>query len=229
VTKTVALINYGVGNLTSVERGLRRAGLAPLVLDARQASVSASIADADGILIPGVGHFSATAAITDNWRAALTARVRAGVPILGICLGMQWLFEGSTEAPGTPGLALAQGLCQELNETGTHFAPRGFLPAEEMSPGLITVLKVPHLGWNRVLPVARASRLLAGVEPGAFAYFAHSFAAPVGPDTAATTAHGATFASVIERGNIFGAQFHPELSSDTGAALFRNFARVVNK
>ena len=215
--KTVALVDYGVGNLTSVLRGLRRAGLEPSIA----ASLTA-LGDADGILIPGVGHFSATVAITDEWRAALLARVGAGVPILGICLGMQWLFDGSTEAPGIPGLGLAQGLCQSLIEIGSQFT--------ELTPDLNSAgspVKVPHLGWNTLITTARPSRLLAGIEPGAFAYFAHSFAAPIGPDTVATTTHGAEFTSVIERDNILGTQFHPELSGETGATIFANFAKAV--
>jgi glutamine amidotransferase len=199
---TVVLIDYGAGNLTSVMRGLRRAGLDPSI-----AASPTALGDASGIVVPGVGHFSATASIDDAWREALLARVRAGVPLLGICLGMQWLFEGSTEAPGVSGLGLAPGLCDALDDLS---------------------VKVPHLGWNR-LASAGASQLLAGVEPDAYAYFAHSYAAPVGPDTVATTTHGATFASVIERDNIFGAQFHPELSSDTGAVIFANFARSVTR
>jgi len=232
MSATVALVDYGAGNLTSVMRGLRRAGIDPVI-----ATSPAALADAAGIVVPGVGHFSATASIDDEWRKALLSRVAAGVPLLGICLGMQWLFEGSTESPGLPGLALARGLCQSMNEIGTQFA--------ELSPDLIA-FKVPHLGWNRLKPpwgcieigtqfgelspdLNSDSRLLAGVEPGAFAYFAHSFAAPVGPETVATTTHGATFASVIERDNVFGTQFHPELSSETGAAIFANFARVVRR
>lgn len=225
--KTIAVVDYGVGNLTSVLRGLRRAGLAPVIAD----SLS-SLTNADGILIPGVGHFSATTAITDDWRAALLARVRAGVPLLGICLGMQYLFDSSAEAPDIPGLGLAQGSCQALIEIGSQFNEltpdlNSTVTAGETTPDVITVLKVPHLGWNKLIPSARPSRLLAGIETGAFAYFAHSFAAPIGPDTVATTAHGAEFTSVVERDNIFGAQFHPELSAETGAAIFANFAKAV--
>lgn len=227
---TVAIIDYGAGNLTSVMRGLRRAGLDPAV-----ATSPSALADAAGIIVPGVGHFSATRAITDEWRAALTARVNAGVPLLGICLGMQWLFEGSTEAPGLPGLALARGSCQALDDPkldiGSRFGPSSWGKDPETTPDVVTDLKVkvPHLGWNTLRPVARPSRLLAGIAPGAFAYFAHSFAAPVGPETVATTLHGAVFASAIERDNVFGVQFHPELSAETGAAVFANFAKVVTR
>ena len=199
--RTIALVDYGAGNLTSVMRGLCRAGLEPAI-----ASSPAALDDARGIVIPGVGHFAATTSIRDDWREALLARIGAGVPLLGICLGMQWLFEGSTEAPHVPGLGVVRGLCRALDDSA---------------------VKVPHLGWNRLVPAARPSQLLHGIEPGAFAYFAHSFAAPVGPDTVATTTHGSAFASVIDRDNIFGAQFHPELSAGTGAALLVNFARLV--
>jgi glutamine amidotransferase len=212
--KTVAVIDYGAGNLTSVKRGLRRAGLAPTI-----AGAPAALLSAHAIFVPGVGHFSATRSIGDDWRAAILDRVRAGVPILGICLGMQWLFDGSTEAPGIPGLGLAQDLCRSLIEIGSQFS--------ELTPDLNRPVKVPHLGWNTVVPTTRPSRVLAGIEPGAFAYFAHSFAAPIGPDAAAITCHGSTFASVIERDNIFGAQFHPELSGRVGARLFDNFARLL--
>lgn len=217
---SVAVIDYGAGNLTSVRRGLVRAGLSPVT-----AASPAALADVAGIVVPGVGHFAATEAIGDDWREALRRRVDAGVPLLGICLGMQWLFEGSTEAPGIPGLALARGLCQSLQKSdlGSRFGETG-----ETTPEVVLRFpKVPHLGWNRVEAVGTGSRLLAGLDPSAFAYFAHSFAAPIGLDTAATTRHGSTFASAIERDNVFGAQFHPELSGDTGARIFQNFASIV--
>lgn len=197
----IALIDYGAGNLTSVRRGLRRAGL-----DATVPSDPSRLQHVRGILVPGVGHFAATAAITEPWRLAIADRVRAGVPLLGICLGMQWLFEGSAEEPGVPGMGLLGGMCECVNGS---------------------VVKVPHLGWNTLARTTGSSRLLAGIDDGAFAYFAHSFAAPLGPDTVATTLHGSTFASVVERDNIFGAQFHPELSSAVGATMFANFAEVV--
>lgn len=214
----VAVVDYGAGNLTSVLRGLRRAGL-----DAAIVSDPALLGRARGILVPGVGHFAATSALGDDWHAALLARARAGVPLLGICLGMQFLFDGSAEAPGLRGLGLTPGSCQRLgrtNDTGSRFP--------ETTPGVISSGKVPHLGWNRLAPTG-ASRLLNGIEPGAFAYFAHSFAAPITRDTVATTQHIDTFASVIERDNIFGAQFHPELSSAVGARIFTNFAQIVTQ
>lgn len=215
---TVALIDYGAGNLTSVRRGLRRAGLEPVT-----AASPADLGDVAGILVPGVGHFSATAAITDPWRESILARVSAGVPLLGICLGMQWLFEGSTEAPSLKGLGLARGLCQgliDLSNVGHQFT--------ELMPDIVSTksLKIPHIGWNEVAN-SRGSRIMGGIPTGAFAYFAHSYAAPVGPDTVAVTTHGASFTTAIERDNIFGLQCHPELSAATGMAMFANFAKAV--
>lgn len=214
------MIDYGAGNLTSVRRGLARAGLAAVIPESIVA-----LNNAPAIIIPGVGHFSATRAISDDWREAIRARIRAGVPLLGICLGMQWLFEGSTEAPDLPGLGLVQGRCQSL----THFtdADPNTRTANTTAGAAVRAPKVPHLGWNRVDATGKTSRLLAGVTSGAFAYFAHSFAAPVGSDVVATTRHSATFTSVVERDNVFGAQFHPELSGDTGARIFLNFAAIV--
>lgn len=197
----IAVIDYGAGNLASVLRGLRRAGLSPEI-----ATAPSDLTRSTGILVPGVGHFDATRAITSEWRSALRARVDAGTPLLGICLGMQWLFEGSEEAPGIAGIGLLPGVCRRL-------------PSADG-------IKVPHLGWNTVHGT-RPSRILGTVVNGAFAYFAHTYAAPVGPDTVATTTHGTTFASVVERGRVFGAQCHPELSSATGAAIFAAFAEAT--
>ena len=215
---TIALIDYGAGNLTSVRRGLRRAGLEPVTPATPQ-----QLSDVAGILVPGVGHFSATTALSDDWRAAVLARVQVGVPLLGICLGMQWLFAGSTEAPTLPGLALAQGVCQHLKDVGDQF--------DELIPDIFgshtgSAVRVPHIGWNQ-LEIRRPGRLLEGVTSGAFAYFAHSYAAPVTAETSAVTAHGVPFAAAIEREHVFGAQFHPELSAETGARVFANFAAVV--
>jgi glutamine amidotransferase len=128
-----------------------------------------------------------------------------GVPLLGICLGLQWLFDGSEEAPGIPGLGLMTGRCFRL--TGA--------------------VKVPHVGWNTLDRTGRPSRLLDGVPASASAYFTHSFAAPVGDDAVATTTHGTPFASVVERGRTFGVQFHPEKSGTTGLRILANFLAIV--
>lgn len=201
----IALVDYGAGNLTSV-----RKAFAALQAEVRTPAAPAVLAGARAIVVPGVGHFGATAALDGAWREAILAAVTAGTPLLGICLGMQWLFEGSDEAPGLPGLGLLAGRCRRLDPSG---AP-GHGPAGR--------LKVPHVGWNR-LEAVRPSRLLAGVPDGAHAYFTHSYAAPVTADCVATTTHGGRFASGVERGSIFGVQFHPEKSGAVGLAVLRNF------
>ena len=198
-TRRFALIDYDAGNLTSVRKGFAAVG-APLFTP----GTPADLAGAGAIVVPGVGHFDATRAIDDGWRAAIQEAVRQGTPLLGICLGLQWLFEGSEEAPEIPGLGALPGRCTRL------------------PPGL----KVPHVGWNS-LEMTRRSHLLAGVESGAQVYFTHSYAAPVTSACAAATTHGVAFASVVEEGNVFGVQFHPEKSGNTGLRILRNFVERV--
>ena len=197
----VTVIDYKAGNLTSVLKALRHLGAEPEVTDSDLALVAA----AERIVLPGVGHFQATERLD---RTGLTAVIRAaiarGVPFLGICVGMQWLFAGSTEAPQQPGLVAFPESCTRFSESKE---------------------KIPHVGWNS-LDVRPASRLLAGVEPGAFVYFTHSYKAPVTADTAAVTTYIEPFASAIERANIFGTQFHPEKSGETGLKILRNFLAV---
>ena len=201
----IALVDYGAGNLTSVRKALAALG-APFESPASPAV----LATADAIVVPGVGHFGATESLDARWRGVILERVERGVPLLGICLGMQWLFEGSDEAPGLPGLGLIAGRVRLLDRS----------PA----PGL--TVKVPHVGWNGLDDV-KPSRLLAGIAPGAQVYFTHSYAAPVGGGCVAVTTHGAPFAAVVERGRIFGVQFHPEKSSDTGLRILRNFTELA--
>jgi cyclase len=210
----IALIDYRAGNLTSVRKALAAAGAEVFTPES-----PSQIAGADGLIVPGVGHFEATAVLDAPWREAILAHARAGKPLLGICLGLQFLFEGSTEAPRLPGLGLLPGVCGKL---GPEWDPAVLLSAEGWAE-----FKVPHVGWNAVNPTRR-SRILAGVTPGPQAYFTHSYAAPVGESTAATTTTGPnTFASVVERGAIFGLQFHPEKSGDAGLAMLRNFCRRI--
>lgn len=195
----VVIVDYGAGNLTSVVKGLTAVGAS-----ARLATSPDELAGAEGLVIPGVGHFRATGALAGEWRHALRDRIEAGVPLLGICLGMQWLFEGSDEAPDTPGLGLFAGRCFRLPD----------------------VVKVPHVGWNTLQPTREGSRLLDGVQPEAMAYFTHSYAAPADAAVAVTT-HGAPFAAAIERGRVFGTQFHPEKSGAAGLRMLANFAAAV--
>ena len=199
----IALVDYGAGNLTSVRKALSAVGVDFVVPTSPD-----MCADAAGLIVPGVGNFAATAAITPVWRDAIANAVDAGTPLLGICVGMQWLFEGSDEAPEVPGFGVMRGRITRLSGD-----------AEQR-------LKVPHVGWNALDFTARESRLLRGVESGAPVYFTHSYAAPVTVDCVAATTHANTFSAVVERDNIFGVQFHPEKSSEAGLQMLRNFLDV---
>ena len=195
----IALIDYGAGNLTSVRKALA-AIAAPVVIPAAPDALSG----VSGIIIPGVGHYGATAALDDTWRRGIARAVDAGVPLLGICLGLQYLFEGSDEAPGVPGLSLLRGRCSLLPST----------------------LKVPHVGWNTV-ELTRRSPLVEGIPTGTSFYFTHSYAAPVTDACVAQTKHSAAFAAIVERERVFGAQFHPEKSGDAGVRVLRNFVEIT--
>ena len=205
----IALIDYGAGNLTSVRKALTALGAEFVVPRS-----PAELADASGIIVPGVGHFGATAALEGEWRDAIAANVERGKPLLGICLGMQWLFEASDEAPEVRGLGVLAGRITRLSGDGEHR------------------LKVPHVGWNALDFRSstglggRGARLLDGLPSGAQVYFTHSYAAPVTDACVASTTHANEFASVVERGHIFGVQFHPEKSSDAGLQMLRNFLTV---
>lgn len=205
----IALIDYGAGNLTSV-----RKALAALGAEVRVPQSADDLADVSGVIVPGVGNFKATAAMTDVWREAIVGVVGNGRPLLGICLGLQWLFEGSTEAPDCSGLGLMTGQCDRL--------PSVMLD----SNGGSQALKIPHVGWNS-LHFPRRSVLFEGVDEGAQVYFTHSYAAPVTQDAAAVTSYGAPFASAVERGQVFGVQFHPEKSGDIGLQVLRNFLSMA--
>jgi glutamine amidotransferase len=199
----IALVDYGAGNLTSVRKALTSLGAE--FETPRDPSACASAA---GLIVPGVGNFAATAVLEGPWRDTIGEAVRRGTPLLGICVGMQWLFEGSDEAPGVRGLGALPGQIQRLDGN-----------AEQR-------LKIPHVGWN-ALDFRKPARLLAGLEPGAQVYFTHSFAAPVTNACAAATTHANTFASAVEDGNVFGVQFHPEKSSDAGLQILKNFLSIV--
>ncbi|HVZ84651.1 MAG TPA: imidazole glycerol phosphate synthase subunit HisH [Terracidiphilus sp.] len=200
----VAVIDYKAGNLTSVLKALRHLGAEPEVTD----SDLVVLARAGRIVLPGVGHFAATRRLDET---GMTGEIRVaiarGVPFLGICVGMQWLFAGSSEAPDQPGLAAFPEQCARF--------PEG---AE----------KVPHVGWN-ALEVNPASRLLAGVSSGAHVYFTHSYRAPVIAATTAATTYIEPFSAAVERDNIFGVQFHPEKSGDTGLKILSNFLGVESE
>jgi glutamine amidotransferase len=198
----IALIDYGAGNLTSV-----RKALASLDAEFAVPATPADCAGAAGLIVPGVGNFAATRALEGEWTDTIAAAVRQGTPLLGICVGMQWLFEGSDEAPGVAGLGLMPGRIARLQGDA----------AER--------LKVPHVGWNALEFRGRA-RLLEGLDSGAQVYFTHSFAAPVTEGCIAATTHANTFSSAVERGHVFGVQFHPEKSGDAGLQILRNFLGI---
>jgi len=211
----IALIDYGAGNLTSV-----RKALAHLDAPATTPTAPADLDSADGIVVPGVGNFEVTAALGADWRSAIERHIARQRPLLGICVGMQWLFDGSAEAPGHPGLQMMQGTCTVITdqEDATPAVASG--PSDRVGGRL----KVPHVGWN-TLRTTKPSWLLDGISEGAQVYFTHSFAAPVTDDCVGATRYGMEFAAAVERGLVGGVQFHPEKSSDVGLTILRNFLR----
>lgn len=198
----VTLIDYGAGNVTSVARAVRRLGA-----EVRLTNEAKEIATATSLILPGVGHCAALLHSLEAraLRQPVTEAIGRGVPFLGICLGLQALYKRSAEAPDIAGL----GVFHDQVE---------LLPRE---------VKLPHMGWNQVRAV-RPSRLLEGIAPDAYFYFAHSYAAPSGGmEAAATSTHGREFTAVLECNRLFGVQFHPEKSGAPGAKLLENFLRLA--
>jgi imidazole glycerol-phosphate synthase subunit HisH len=213
----IALVDYGAGNLTSVRKALHAIGA-----NVWTPTVAGELGRAHGIIVPGVGHFDSTRALTSEWRTAIRTMVDDGIPLLGICVGLQWLFEGSEEAPGAEGLGLFEGTCFTLAHPGTPAPEHRSTPA----PQHPSTLKVPHVGWNS-LSFPKQTRLMSGVEAGSQVYFTHSFAAPVIAETAASCEYGVSFSAAVERGNVAAVQFHPEKSGDTGLRILRNWLALV--
>jgi glutamine amidotransferase len=218
----IALVDYKAGNLTSVKKALATIGA-----DVFVPAAPGDLAEAAGIIVPGVGHFGATRALDEPWIEAILARVGEGRPLFGICLGMQWLYEGSDEAPELTGLGLLSGRCYRLgNPQSAIRNPQSPIPNPQSAIHNPQSLKVPHVGWNS-LAITREGGLLDQVADGSQVYFTHSYAAPVTGDTAAVTEHGETFAAVAQRGHIGGVQFHPEKSGDVGLRVLRNFVELA--
>jgi glutamine amidotransferase len=193
----IAIFDYGAGNLQSVRNTLDAIGVRyDLVRDA------AGLRRASKIIFPGVGHFGQTTRALDvlGVRETLVERIHAGVPFLGICLGLQALFTSSEEAPDERGLGIFEG-------TVARFQGKE---------------RIPHMGWNQVTPV-RDTRLLRGAGESPFLYFAHSYYCPVVPATAATCDYIVPYTAVLEHENVFGVQFHPEKSGALGQTIVRNF------
>jgi len=198
----VTLIDYGAGNVTSVARALRRLGA-----DVSSTNCPEEIASARCLILPGVGHCGALISSLDahGLRQPLLDAIAHRTPFLGICLGLQVLYETSEEALTLPGLGLLKGRVTQLPPS----------------------VKLPHMGWNQVHAL-RASRLLDGISFEAYFYFAHSYAAPAGgAESAATCEHGREFTAVLESDQAFGVQFHPEKSGAPGAKLLENFLRLA--
>lgn len=193
----IAIIDYRAGNLASVKKAFEKIGQKPIVTcDPRV------VAQADKIVLPGVGHFAATSALVDSGlREAIAEAIQRRVPFLGICVGMQWMLSSSEEAPGTAGLGIWPGEC-------AHF------PAS---------VKSPHVGWNQLDIRNGASRLLKDIPSQSFVYFTHSYRVPLLASTVAECEYGGRFSAVVEQDDLFGVQFHPEKSGAVGLKLLENF------
>jgi len=197
----IAVVDYGIGNLRSAQKALGKVGA-----DARLVTVPGDVEAADGVVLPGVGNFgrcSEALRASGLWEAALQAALDAASgerPFLGICVGMQLLYETSEESPGEPGFGLFPGTVS-------------LLPAPA---------RRPQMQWN-LLDVRPGSRALAGFEHGAWAYFVHSYSAPVGEETVATCEYSGPIAAALERSGLWATQFHPEKSSAVGLGTLANF------
>jgi len=195
----IAIVDYGAGNLHSVKKAFDYLGVEVVVTDRPE-----TLAAADKIVFPGVGHFSSLRALDrTGMREALLQAASANKPLLGICLGMQWLFEGSEECAEVAGAGIFPGKCRQFPSS----------------------VKSTHVGWNSVT-VKEGSRLLRGIAQDSFVYYTHSFHAPLVAATTAATEYGLQFAGAVERDNIFGVQFHPEKSGDVGLSILKNFCEV---
>ena len=195
----IAIVDYGAGNLVSVKKAIDWLGHECVITSDR-----AAVAKAKKIVLPGVGHFAATAALGRlGLHDEIKEAIEKGVPFLGICVGMQWLFQGSEESPETQGLGLLPGKCERFPVT----------------------VKSPHVGWNS-LEVQAWSRLFRGVESPRFVYFTHSFRAPVAESTVACCEYGGEFSAAVERDHVFGMQFHPEKSGEAGLRLLSKFCAL---
>lgn len=193
----IAIIDYGAGNLRSVQNTLDETGA-----DYRVVTEPGGLDNAEKIILPGVGHFGQMMRALDErrFRSPILEHIRRGVPFLGICLGLQALFTASEEAPEEHGLGVFEGVVKRF--------PAG--------------ARVPHMGWNS-LDRRKDSKLLAGLAENPFVYFAHSYYVPASSVASATCTYGMPYTAVLEQDNIHGVQFHPEKSGLTGLQIVRNF------
>jgi glutamine amidotransferase len=198
---SVAIFDYGAGNLFNITLALRRQGLDTKVVDS-----ILQTSEFDGLVLPGVGNFRPAISKLRQYRDRIAELTRKGQPVLGICLGMQLLFESSEEGPAE-GLGLVKGDVVRLPDS----------------------MKIPHMGWNR-LSVTKPNGVLEGIGDGAWCYFVHSYYPHADESiVAARTEYGVVFPSVIESETLIGTQFHPEKSGKIGTALLRNFARILRR
>lgn len=198
----IAVIDYGAGNLRSVVKAFERVGAAARIVEA------SGIDGANAIVLPGVGAFASLRRLGRKGKSRIRAAVESGIPFLGICLGMQALFEGSEESPGVPGLRILKGNVRRL---------RGDL-------------LLPQIGWNTV-KVRKECALFEDIPDGSYLYFAHSYAAfPKKRSVVAAVAeYGQEFAAAVASGSVFGVQFHPEKSGSTGLEILKNFVKFVRR
>jgi imidazole glycerol phosphate synthase glutamine amidotransferase subunit len=197
----ITIVDYGAGNLRSVENTLAKTGASYRITRDPDA-----VRSAEKVILPGVGHFGQMMRALDELalREALVEKARSGAPFLGICLGLQAMFETSAEAPEERGLALFPGRVERFPEDA----------------------RVPHMGWNEIVPIGEP-RLMNGLGAKPYVYFAHSFYCPVTRATAATCEYtGVRYTAVLESGNVFGVQFHPEKSGPLGLKIIENFVRI---
>jgi imidazole glycerol-phosphate synthase subunit HisH len=195
----ITLVDYHAGNMASVRKAFEYLGCETVVTEDPDL-----ILRSRHIVVPGVGHFAATEQLTRaGLRHAVAEAIQRGANFLGICVGMQWMFEGSTEAPGVLGLGLIKGQVERF-------------PADA---------KVPHVGWN-TLDGRGESQILSGVASPSYVYYTHSYRAPMVTETVGVTEYDAQFSGVVEKDNYFGVQFHPEKSGPAGMKILQNFAQL---
>lgn len=194
------IVDYGAGNLRSVQNTLQKLGAPHEVTNGPEV-----VRKAQRIILPGVGHFGQMMRAIDELglRQAIIEQVRRGTPFLGICVGLQCLFEASEESPGSRGFGLFPGVVKRF----------------------VGGARIPHMGWNSVTQT-KPCRLLAGLEDGTFTYFAHSYYAPIVNATAATCTYMHPYTAILEEGNVFAVQFHVEKSGDIGLHVIQNFLEV---
>jgi imidazole glycerol phosphate synthase glutamine amidotransferase subunit len=196
----IGVVNYGAGNVGSVLRAVQYLGF-----PAEPVEDAGHLQSADRLILPGQGHFGAMMDALESKKmiAPLREQIAGGKPFLGICLGLQALYESSEEAPDRAGFGLLPGRVKRFEG----------------------VFKVPHLGWSQ-LELRQGDALFEGVPNGSFAYFCHSYYGPVTPETTVITEYGQDFAAAVRMGSIFAVQFHPEKSGDVGLKVLENFLKT---